>query len=152
MSKNHVLFQTHQLVDFSSQRCFREYFRGFLEGSRTDKAVRLHSRFGDTEQLSAGGCTFRPLAFSDRTSESFDLSIGLLKRLSWNDRVLSVVTVTRIRDFDTTTELFVGLAELESIHHQAGQKVGVTGGFDFHFTQHTSNDDFAMLIVDLNLL
>ena len=152
VSEDHVLFQTYQFIDFASQCCFSQYFCGFLEGSRTNKAIGLHRRFGDTEQLSTGGRTFRPLALGYCTSESFDLSIGLLKCLFRNDRILGVITIARIRNLDTAAELFVRFAELESIHHQAGQQVGVTGGLDFHFTQHASNDDFAMLIVNLNLL
>ena len=126
VSEDHVLFQTNQFVDLTSQGCFGKHFCRFLEGSGTDKAIGLHSRLGDTEQLSAGGRTLGPLALCNRSSESFDLSIGLLKCLFRNDRALGVITITRIRNLHTTAEFFVRFAELESIHHQSGQQVGIT--------------------------
>ena len=101
VSEDHILFQAHQLVDFASQCCFSQYFCSFLEGSRTDKAIGLHRRFGNTKQLSTGSRTLRPLAFGYCTSESFDLSIGLLECLFRNNCVLGVITVTRIGNLDT---------------------------------------------------
>ena len=152
MSENHVLFQTNEFVDFARQRGLCQHLGCFLEGGRTDKAVRLNRSLGDSQQLGTGRCTFWTLAFSNRATQSFDLGIGLLKRFFWNDRFFRVITITWVGDFDALAEFFIRLAELETVHDQTRQQISVTRGFDFHLSKHACDDDLAMLVINLNLL
>ena len=152
VAQNHVLLQTNQLVDFPSQCRFSQNFGCFLEGSSTDETVGLHGCFGDTKQLRTGRCTLWTFAFGNRSTKSLNLGIGLLKGLFRDDRILGEVAVTWVGDLDATTEFFICFTELEAVHDKSGQQAGITRGFDFHFTQHACDDDFAVLVVDLNLL
>ena len=76
----------------------------------------------------------------------------MLKGFTRDNNPNTEITITGVGDLDAAGEFFVNLTELEAVHHQTWQKAGVARGFNFDLTEHASNDDLAVLIVDLHLL
>ena len=76
----------------------------------------------------------------------------MFERFLRHDRAFGVVRVTWVGDLDALLQVLVGFAEVESVHHAAGQQVGVAGVLDLHLAKHASDNDFAVLVVDFHTL
>ena len=56
------------------------------------------------------------------------------------------------RDLHALRQVLVHRAELELVHHAAGQQAGVADAFDAHLPQHLGDDDLDVLVVDFDAL
>ena len=55
-------------------------------------------------------------------------------------------------DFHALGKFFIGGLEFKAIANQTRQHIAVAGRLNFHFTQHSSDDDLNVLVVDLHTL
>ena len=54
--------------------------------------------------------------------------------------------------FRHLARLLFTCAEVEAVHDQAGQQVGIAGRFDPHLAEHAGDDDLDVLVVDIDAL
>ena len=62
------------------------------------------------------------------------------------------VAVALLGDLQALGQLLVGGAELELVHHAAGQQGGVADRFDADLAEHLGDDDLDVLVVDFHPL
>ena len=80
------------------------------------------------------------------------LGVGLLEGVLGHDRAVGELAVALVRDLQALGEVRVDLAEVEPVHDQARQQVGVAGGLDPHLAEHAGDDDLDVLVVDIDAL
>src|SRR5690606_12622819 len=85
-------------------------------------------------------------------AQGFDLGVDLLQGFLGNDRPQFEVAVPLFGDLHALREVLIHLAELELVHHQPRQQVGVAGVLDLHLPQHAGDDDLDVLVVDVDAL
>src|SRR5690606_3251571 len=112
----------------------------------------LHGRLGDTEQLDTGRRGLGPSGLGRFAAERLDLRVPLLEGVLRHNRPDLEVGRTLIGDLHALAERPVGIAELEAIHFQTRQQVGVARVLDPYFPQHAGDDDLDVLIVDIDAL
>ena len=126
MTKDHVLFQTNQVVDFSLQRSFGQHLCRFLERGSRDEARTLDRSLRDTQQLSfvLRHSWFGKLRW--RSAFGLDLQVCFLKQLFRNDLSFVEATGPRIGHANAIGHFIVDRLEIETVQNHSRQQVSIT--------------------------
>ena len=108
--------------------------------------------FGDPEQLDFGLRGLGLLALGSLASEPFALNVGRIEFFLWHNGTEGELSITWIGDSDALGDVVVVFLEVEAVHDQPSQQAGVAWVGDFHFSQHPSDDDLDVFIVDFHTL
>ena len=100
--------------------------------------------------LAVAGLGLVPLAGSPPRPSIWALTC--FQRVLGNDRARLEFAVSLFGDLQAPGQVLVHLAELEFVHHAAGQQAGVADAFDPHLAQHLRDDDLDVLVVDFDAL
>ena len=83
---------------------------------------------------------------------ALDAEVLRVEVVAGDDVPLAEVGVAGVLDLDAVHQVMVLPAELELVDDRAGEQAGVADGVDADLAEHLGDDDFEVLVVDLDAL